>query len=88
MNNASKLSGVVLAAAAASFFAMGSPVFAQEAESATVHCYGVNACKGQSACQTASSACKGQNACKGQGFVEKTEAECADLGGSTTEASS
>ena len=31
---------------------------------------GANACKGQSACKSASNACKGQNACKGKGFVE------------------
>jgi len=34
-----------------------------------------NACKGQSACKSASSACKGQNACKGQGFTEATDAK-------------
>jgi hypothetical protein len=37
---------------------------------------GVNACKGQSACKTASNECKGQNSCKGQGFVELTQKEC------------
>jgi hypothetical protein len=85
MKSISKLSGVALAAAAAGFFALGSPVFAQESESANVHCYGVNACKGQTACKTSSNACKGQNACKGKGFVEKTKEECESAGGTTTE---
>jgi uncharacterized membrane protein len=85
METTSKLSGVALAMAAASLFALASPAYAQESESAKVHCYGVNACKGQSACKTASSACKGQNACKGQGYLEKTEEECDRLDGTTTE---
>jgi hypothetical protein len=85
MKTTSKLNGVALAMAAAGLFALGSPAFAQESDSAKVHCYGANACKGKSACKTASSACKGQNACKGQGYVDKTEEECEDLGGTTTE---
>jgi hypothetical protein len=83
MKTISKVSGVALAAAAASLFALGNPVFAQQGESAKVHCYGVNSCKGQSACKTASSACKGQNSCKGKGFLEKTEADCEQMGGTT-----
>jgi hypothetical protein len=83
MNTTTKLSGFALATAAASLFALGSPAFAQESGSAKVHCYGVNSCKGQSACKTASSACKGQNSCKGKGFLEKTEAECEQMGGTT-----
>ena len=55
-----------LAATAATIFAVST--FAASAQ-AQVPCTGANACKGQSACKTASSACKGQNACKGQGFV-------------------
>jgi hypothetical protein len=85
METTSKLSGVALAMAAASLFALGSPAYAQESESANVHCYGANACKGQTACKTASNACEGQNACKGQGFVDKTKEECDELGGTTTE---
>ena len=47
----------------------------------TGKCFGVNACKGQSACKTASSACKGHNACKGQGFLVMSEKKCARKGG-------
>ena len=55
-----------LAATAATIFAVSTFAAAAQAQ---VPCTGANACKGQSACKTASSACKGQNACKGQGFV-------------------
>ena len=50
----------------------------------TVHCYGVNTCKGQSDCKTAKSECKGQNECKGQGFKEMTAKQCTTAGGSLT----
>ena len=46
---------------------------------------GGNACKGQSACKTATSECKGHNACKGQGFVMVTEAACNEAGGTVEE---
>ena len=47
-----------------------------------VHCYGVNGCKGQSDCKTASNDCKGQNSCKGHGFKELSKSECRADGGS------
>jgi hypothetical protein len=68
-------SGVALAAVAAVLFNVAS-VSTAGATEAKVHCEGVNACKGQSACKTANNACKGQNSCKGQGFVELTQKEC------------
>ena len=49
---------------------------AAQAEEAKVHCTGVNACKGQSACKTAQNECKGMNGCKGQGFLEMSKKEC------------
>ena len=55
-------------------FATAAAVFAVStftaAARADVDCPGANACKGQSACKTATSACKGQNACKGKGFIK------------------
>jgi hypothetical protein len=68
-------SGAALATVAAVLFA-AIPVSTVSATEAKVHCEGVNACKGQSACKTASNECKGQNSCKGQGFVELTQKEC------------
>ena len=48
----------------------------------SVQCMGINACRGQSECKTATGACKGQNACKGQGWLAAKSAEdCADRGG-------
>ena len=42
----------------------------------TVHCAGINSCKGQSDCATAENACKGQNSCKGHGFVATKAGAC------------
>ncbi len=48
----------------------------------TVMCMGINACKGQAACKSASNECKGQNACKGQGWLPtKTKTACTSKGG-------
>ena len=68
----------VLASAAAALFVAGAaaPAFADEA-TGQVKCEGVNACKGESACKTASSECAGTNSCKGKGFVMMTPQECA-----------
>ena len=77
-------SSLTLAAAAAAMFAL-APISAS-ADDAEVKCVGGNACKGHSACQTATSECKGLNACKGQGFVMVTAAACAEAGGKVEEA--
>ena len=47
----------------------------------TVHCYGVNSCKGTADCKTASQECKGMNACKGHGFKAMKAGECLSKGG-------
>lgn len=75
MKKMGKASGAAVATAAALLF-NSVAVGTASAEEAKVQCMGVNACKGQSACQTAHNGCKGQNACKGQGFKEMTKAEC------------
>ncbi len=77
--------GLMLAAAAASLFALAPPA-AQADEGASAPklgaCFGVNACKGKSSCKTANSGCKGQNACKGKGFIEEVSPDtCAQLDG-------
>jgi hypothetical protein len=68
------VSGAAVATAAALLFSTVS--FFAAADEAKVHCTGANACKGQSACKSASNACKGQNACKGKGFSEVSKKEC------------
>ena len=79
-----QLSGVAIAAAAAALFATGSIMIpsVHAAEGGSVHCAGINSCKGHSECKTAKSECKGTNACKGQGWVTKaSDKECTDAGG-------
>jgi uncharacterized membrane protein len=83
MKETSRLTGVALAAAAASLFIAGCASqggSTQMADSGTVKvkCYGANACKGQAECKTAANGCKGQNACKAQGYVMLTEQACIE----------
>ncbi len=42
----------------------------------SVHCFGTNACKGQSDCETATNGCKTQNECKGKGWKAMTASRC------------
>ena len=51
------------------------------AASDTVHCYGVNSCKGQADCKTSANSCKGQGSCKGLGFKGVAAAQCLKEGG-------
>jgi hypothetical protein len=76
-------SGSAIAAAAASLLMAGAIIAptTQAVADAKGQCVGANACKGQSACKTATSSCKGQNACKGKGFLEMTKAECEKIEG-------
>ncbi len=84
MTTKTAATGAALAFAAAALFAgLNSTLVA--AEEAAVHCYGVNACKGQNDCKTAHNACKGQGSCKGQGFKNMTLAECNTAGGTVGE---
>ncbi len=83
MKERSRLTGIALAAAAASLFiagcaSQGGGTQLADSGAAKVKCYGANACKGQAECKTAANGCKGQNACKAQGFVKLTEQACVD----------
>jgi heme A synthase len=69
--------GVAIATAAAMLFGTAFVGTAVAATDATIHCTGVNSCKGQSACKSANNSCKGQNSCKGKGFLEMSKADCA-----------
>jgi hypothetical protein len=79
-------SSVTIAAAAAVLALAGTslPGTVHAADGKTVHCYGVNSCKGQSDCKSGSHDCKGMNDCKGQGFKDLTAQACTKQGGSTT----
>ena len=76
-------SATALALAGAAFAAerpansSGSAVGAKD----TVHCYGVNSCKGTADCKTSANECKGHNECKNQGFKAMAAAKCLTAGG-------
>jgi uncharacterized protein YgiB involved in biofilm formation len=76
-------SGATLAAAAATLFLASAAVstVTTTAYAATGKCIAANACKGQSACKSATNSCKGQNACKGQGFAAMSSKQCDVAGG-------
>ncbi|URL58158.1 hypothetical protein IM816_16395 [Luteibacter flocculans] len=77
-------------AAAAALFAVSVAAISAPAQAAeqgagkTVHCYGINSCKGTSDCKSGNHQCKGMNDCKGQGFKAVSMQECTAQGGSTT----
>jgi hypothetical protein len=75
MQKSNKFSGVALATAAAMLFSTAAVSTASAAD-AKVKCEGVNGCKGQSACHTATSSCQGQNSCKGKGFLMLSKTDC------------
>ena len=47
----------------------------------TVHCYGLNNCKGSADCKTSRHECKGMNSCRGQGFKAMAAGMCLRRGG-------
>ena len=75
--------GALIAAAAAAMALSGAASAATASVSAgdTVHCAGINSCKGKGDCATVENACKGQNACKGHGFLGSKAGECLAKGG-------
>ena len=79
--------GMLIASAAASLILSGAVVAraAEQKTGDTVHCSGINACKGQGACAGASHSCAGKNACKGEGFVDTSKDECMKKGGKIVE---
>lgn len=76
MQKSIKFSSVAMAAAVAVLFSAAPLATVHAADAAKVKCEGVNGCKGQSACKTASNSCQGQNSCKGKGFLTLSKADC------------
>ena len=79
MTTVKKATGIAIAAAAASLFAIAAAPVAH-AKEAQVKCIGANECKGLSDCKT-TKADKGKNACKGQGFKVMSEKACKEANG-------
>jgi hypothetical protein len=78
--------GALIAAMAAGIFSAGAPALANAADTAKVHCEGVNSCKGKGSCHSSANSCAGKNGCKGKGWMEMSEKECKDKGGKVTQA--
>ena len=87
MTMMSKLTSASIAAAAMALLAGGTiTLTTAPAHADAVHCSGINACKGQGSCKSASNSCKGQNSCKGHGWVGQPSAEaCTSAGGMVVE---
>lgn len=83
--NGKKTTGTALAIAAAAMFAAAPMSAMAESDKgsseATVHCFGVNKCKGHNDCKTDKNACKGHSSCKGHGFVAMSKHACDEIGG-------
>ena len=78
------LTGAALSVAAAgAFYGMykSVDVLVPKAEAGDIACWGINECKGTTACTTAFNACTGQNECKSQGYIFVPEKECYTRGG-------
>jgi len=76
MQKSKSISGMAMATAAALLFSAAPLTAVNAADAAKVKCEGANACKGQSACHTATSGCQGQNSCKGKGYLLLSKADC------------
>jgi mercuric ion transport protein len=76
--------GAALSVAAAGiFYAMykSVDVMTPAAQTGDIACWGINSCKGQTACSTALNACTGQNTCKGRGYLNVSAQQCKAKGG-------
>ena len=78
------MTGAAIASAAAGvFYGLYKSVDAikPQGEVSDIACWGINSCKGTTACSTALNACAGQNTCKGRGYLNVSAAECKAKGG-------
>ncbi len=89
-----KQTGMVMATAVAAMFATAALADTTQTTTSTtttattgpmVHCTGVNSCKGQSLCKTATNACKGLNSCKGKGVIDMSKEKCLQEKGTVAE---
>jgi hypothetical protein len=91
MNTMQKMTGALLASAAAGLILAGCTGNGAKSVSADTgakakkvgmfQCHGANACKGTSSCKTATSQCKGLNSCKGKGWIPHSKSNCVSAGG-------
>jgi len=81
MIRAKKITGFILATAAAGLFATADLGKIYAGSEGKIQCSGVNTCRGQSDCSTANNECKGHNSCMGESWLYMTEEECRAEGG-------
>ncbi|MCI0356468.1 MAG: MerC domain-containing protein [Acidobacteria bacterium] len=83
------ISAALSVAAAGAFYGLykSVEVMTPKAEEGDIACWGINACKGTTACTTAFNACTTQNACKGLGYLNVPAQECKARGGQPLEGS-
>ena len=75
-------STAAIAAAALTLALAGTTLTSPASADGGIKCAGINSCKGNSECKTASSSCNGLNSCKGKGWVSTSTAkECKKKGG-------
>jgi len=79
MGVSKKATGVALALAAASMMS-ATAVIAAPSATETVHCYGVNVCKGHNDCKIKGNVCAGYNDCKTATNECKGQASCKTAG--------
>ena len=71
---AAALSGLAMTANANEASKTKSPN--NEAQAMEGQCFGVNSCKGKSACHSEKNSCAGTNSCKGKGWLKLSEKDC------------
>jgi uncharacterized membrane protein len=82
MANGINKGGTLLAFAVTGLLTLAAPVgTATAGDAESVHCYGVNKCKGTGACGGKGHSCAGENTCKGQGFLEVDKETCLKIEG-------
>ncbi len=82
MRESVKNGGALLASAVAGLLVMaGTATTASAEEGETVHCYGVNKCKGTGTCGGKGHTCAGENSCKGQGYLDIDKETCLKIEG-------
>lgn len=77
------------AGAAVAFYGMYKSVqaFTPTVVAGDMACWGINECKGTTACTTAFNGCTSQNECKGKGYIYVPAKVCAERGGQPLEGS-
>jgi len=82
MENGVNRGAMLLAFAVTGLLTLAAPAGTATAEeSAKVHCYGVNKCKGVGDCGGKGHSYAGENACKGQGYLEIDKDTCLKIEG-------